>query len=317
MSAGAPEPHRTPSIGVAIPAYQAEPWLAETLESVLSQTSPPDEVLVVDNGSTDGTADVARSFGAEVRLLSESSNLGPGGAYNRAVRESDADYVATCPADDLWDPRKLELQRQALSARPDVDVVFSGARYFGLAERDFPRAPKEGVLDPQEFFREMYRVDLVAAPTVLVRRELFHRLGGFREDLAGEDYEFCLRALRSGAVFFHDPRQLVHLRQHGGNLSSKALLMWELNHQIHTLYAADLGDEDLAREVLARDLRKIGRCRLGLGLSAQARQAYRASLAQVAHPAALGWALALSLPGAHGLWGRIAAHRRGDPAGSG
>jgi len=299
-----------PAITAAIPAYQGERWLGETIESILCQTSPPDEIVVVDNGSSDGTADVAQGFGAAVRLVSEPTNRGPGAGYNRAFREARGDYVAMCPHDDLWDPRKLEFQREALAARPDIDVAFGRARYFGLQESDFPPPPAEGVLDPESFFRAMYGVDLVAAPTAAVRRDLFFRLGGFREDLAGEDYEFWMRALRARAVFFYDPRLLVRLRQHGGNLSSKALAMWELNHHIHTLYADDLGDDDLARRTLARDLRTIGRCRLGLGLAEDARRAYRASLAQVAHPAALGWVLALSAPGTQGLWARIAAQRR-------
>lgn len=301
----------SPSVSVAIPAYQAERWLAETLDAVLAQTSPPDEVVVVDNGSTDATADVAQEFDAPVRLVRQRSNRGPAAAYNRAIDESRGDYVAMCPADDLWEPHKLELQREALSARPDVDVAFGAARSFGSEERDFPRPEGKGVLDPESFFREMYRADVVAAPTALVRRALFHRLGAFREDLAGEDYEFWMRALRCRAVFFYDPRVLVRLRRHGGNLSSQALPMWELNHRIHQLYAADLGDDDLARRTLARDLRRIGRCRLGLGRAEAARHAYRASLSQVLHPAALAWALAVSTPGTQGLWRRAAARRRG------
>jgi len=257
---------------------------------------------------------VARRFGAAVRLVTQHPNQGPAGGYNRAIRESGGDYVAMCPADDLWEPRKLEFQRQTLSARPDIDVAFGGARFFGLEDRDFEGPQDEGVLNPQSFFREMYRGDIVAAPTAVVRRQLFHRLGGFREDLAGEDYEFWMRALKSGAVFFYDPRVLVRLRWHGGNLSSGALKMWELNHRIHTLYAPDLGDDELARRTLARDLRTIARCRLGLGSGEGARRAYQHSLQQVAHPAALGWALALSVPGTCGLWGRIAALRRGGSA---
>lgn len=303
-----------PSISVAVPAYQAEAWLAETLESVLAQTSPPDEVVVVDNGSTDRTADIARRYAGPVRLVAQHPNRGPAGGYNRAIQECRGDYVAMCPADDLWEPRKLELQRQAVATWPEIDVAFGGARYFGLEERDFPGEPDEGVLDPDRFFREMYQSDLVAAPSAVVRRELFDRLGPFREDLAGEDYEFWMRALKGRAVFFYDPRLLVRLRQHGGNLSSQALAMWELNHRIHTLYAPDLDDEDLARRTLARDLREIGRCRLGLGSARAARHAYRASLRHVRHPAGLAFALGLSLPGACVLMDRVATLRRGGSA---
>ena len=293
-----------------MPAYQAERWIGATLETVLGQSSPPDEVVVVDDGSSDRTAAIAEAFGPPVRVVAQ-SNQGAPAAYNRAFRESNGTYVAMCPADDLWEPHKLELQRQALASHPEIDVLFGGARFFGLEERDYPRPAAAGILDRDRFLREMYRADLVAAPTAVVRRELFDRLGGFREDLAGEDYEFWMRALARGAVFFHDPRLMARLRQHGGNLSAQSVAMWEMNHQIHTIYAADVGDEALARRTLADDLRRIGRSHLGQGDVPRARAAYRASLRQRPNPAAAAWALALSVPGASGPLRRVARHRRG------
>ena len=97
-----------------MPAYQAEPWIGATLETVLAQTCPPDEVVVVDDGSTDRTAKIAGGFGDPVRVVRQ-SNGGPSAAYNRAFRESNGEFVAMCPADDLWEPDKLELQGKALS----------------------------------------------------------------------------------------------------------------------------------------------------------------------------------------------------------
>jgi glycosyltransferase involved in cell wall biosynthesis len=302
-----------PTISVAMPAYQAERWIGATLESVLNQTSPPDEVVVVDDGSTDRTVDIARRFGERVRVVQQ-PNAGVSAAYNRAFRESAGSYVAMCPADDLWEPHKLELQLKVLSANPAVDVAFGGARYFGLEERDFEGPVHSGILDSKSFFRDMYGADLIPAPTAVVRRQLFERLGGFREDLAGEDYEFWMRALKHGALFFHDPRLLVRLRQHGCNLSAQAVSMWEMNLQIHELYGGDLGDERLVRHTLAHDLRTIGRSRLGLGQVDEARDAYRASLANTLHPAALGWKLLLSTPGAAGPLRRLAARRRARAA---
>jgi hypothetical protein len=219
-----------------------------------------------------------------------------------------------CPADDLWEPHKLELQRRALSAHPEIDVAFGGARFFGLQESDYPRPAAVGILDPRAFLREMYRADLVAAPTAVIRRALFDRLGGFREDLPGEDYEFWMRALKGGAVFFHDPRLMTRLRQHGGNLSAQSVAMWEMNHAVHAQYAPDVGDPALARRTLAHDLRMLGRSQLGLGEVAQARDAYRSSLRKAAHPAAAVWTLVLSMPGAAGPLRRAAKRRRARAA---
>jgi Glycosyl transferase family 2 len=302
-----------PTISVAMPAYQAERWIGETLESVLAQTSPPDEVIVVDDGSTDDTAVRAEAFGERVRVVRQ-ANAGAPAAYNRAFRESTSDYVAMCPADDLWEPHKLEYQREVIAEHPDVDVTFGGACFFGLEDRDYPGPAATGLLERERFIREMYVADVLPAPTAVVRRELFDRLGGFRDDLPAEDYEFWMRALKHGATFFHDPRLLVRLRQHGGNLSAQTVPMWEMNLTVHELYADELGDAQLARRMQALDLRSIGRAQLGLGQVAEARRSYRASLGHFPHAAGLAWTLLLSAPGAAAPLRGLAARRRARDA---
>jgi len=283
-----------PSIAVVMPAYNAAQWIDETLASVLAQTRPADEIIVVDDGSTDDTAARARAHG--VVVLAQ-ANGGPPAAYNAGFDAARSDYAAMCPADDLWDPRKLELQEQALAEDPRIDILFAGARYFGLSEGDHPHPAQPGVQEHDAFLRAMYAADLIATPTAVVRVALHRELGRFDESLPGEDYEFWMRALRAGATFAYDERTLVRLRQHGANASSNALAMWEMNHLIRTRYAPDVADVQLTRELLARDLREIARCRFGLRRPRSARDAYRAALRQrVGAEAALGTGL-LSVPG--------------------
>jgi hypothetical protein len=148
----------------------------------------------------------------------------------------------------------------------------------------------------------MYAADLIPAPTAVVRLALQRELGRFDESLPSEDYEFWLRALRAGASFAYDERTLVRLRQHGGNVSSRALVIWEMNHLIRTRYAADVADERLTRDLLARDLREIARCRFGAGRPKAARDAYRAALRRRPSAEAAVGACVLSVPGLrHGL----------------
>jgi glycosyltransferase involved in cell wall biosynthesis len=277
-----------------MPAYNAAQWIDETLESVLAQTRPADEVIVVDDGSTDDTAARARANG--VRVL-EQSNGGPPAAYNAGFDAARSDYAAMCPADDLWDARKLECQAQALAEDPSIDVLFARARYFGLHEGDHPHPERPGVQEPGAFLRAMYAADLIPAPTAVVRVALHRELGRFDQSLPSEDYEFWLRALRAGATFAYDERVLVRLRQHGGNVSSRALAIWEMNHLIRTRYAPDVADEQLTRELLARDLREIARCRFGAGRPKAARDAYRAAMAQRPTAEAAVGAGLLSVPG--------------------
>jgi glycosyltransferase involved in cell wall biosynthesis len=284
-----------PSITVVMPAYNAAQWIDETLASVLAQVRPADELVVVDDGSTDDTAARARAH-PRVTVLTQ-PNRGPAAAYNAGFDAARSDYAAMCPADDIWHPHKLEWQAQALAQNPSIDVLFAKARYFGLHEADHPHPERPGVQEPRAFLRAMYAADLIAAPTAVVRLALHRELGRFDESLPSEDYEFWLRALRAGATFAYDERTLVQLRQHGGNVSSRALAIWEMNHLIRTRYAPDVADPQLTRELLARDLREIARCRFGAGRPQAARDAYRAALRhRPSAEAAVGAAL-LSVPG--------------------
>ena len=114
-----------PSISVVIPAYNAARFIAATLESVLAQSYPVSECIVVDDGSVDSTADIVGEFEARVTLVSQ-TNQGLAAARNRGVREATSKLIAFCDADDVWRKDKLELQVQALAEDPGVSAVFCG-----------------------------------------------------------------------------------------------------------------------------------------------------------------------------------------------
>jgi hypothetical protein len=266
-----------PSISVAIPAYNAGRWIEETIRSVFDQTLSPREVIVVDDGSTDDTLERARSFGPRVTAVTQ-ANGGPPAAYNHGFDLASGDYVAMCSADDVWEPRKLEWQAETLAAHPEVDVVFGGARFFGLLEGEHPHPSRPGLQDSPSFLRDMYRDDLIAAPSAVVRRDLHQRLGRFDESLPSEDYEFWLRALSHGARFWYEPRQVVRIRMHGSNVSQRALEISEMNLQLRQRYADAVGDPALVEKLVAQDLRVIARCRFGAGSAGAARSAYVQSM---------------------------------------
>ena len=284
-----------PTISVVVPAYNEERYIAEALDAVFAQTLAPLEVIVVDDGSTDGTLEVVGRYGERVRLIQQ-ENRGCPGAFDTGFREAAGDFVALCPADDIWEPRKLEWQRQALAENPGVDVVFGAAERFGLASGDHIRPEREGVLDSIWFAQQMYPENVIADPSAVVRRSLYVDLGGY-EPLVGEDYEFWMRALDADATFYFEPRLVVRLREHGGNLSYRALDIWETKHLIHERYADLAGDPELVRRTLAHDLLMIGYCRAALGRSGDARRSFRASLEKRLSPLSLAAAMAMSVPG--------------------
>ncbi|HZO37448.1 MAG TPA: glycosyltransferase [Solirubrobacteraceae bacterium] len=295
-----------PGISVVVPAFNAAPWIGETLATVFAQTSPADEVIVVDDGSTDATLAALDPWRDSLTVIRQ-DNAGCGFAFNTGIRAASSEYVALCPADDLWVPQKLEYQRATLAADPAIDVSFGAAVNFGLSEAPYPRPSRIGRLDRAVLLREMFAANVVPDPSVVVRRDLVLSLGGFVEEV-GEDYELWMRAIREGAVFHFDERLLVRLRQHGGNLSAQALSIWSMNKRVHEAAADDIGDPGLAARVLAHDEAVIGRCLLGLGRVDEARTALRRSLRHRLTASALAvWCL-VRLPGAK--WALERMHRR-------
>jgi glycosyltransferase involved in cell wall biosynthesis len=302
-----------PTISVVVPAYNEERYIAEALDAVLAQSLAPLEVIVVDDGSTDGTVGIVGRYGDRVRLIQQ-ENSGCPGAFDTGFREAAGDFVALCPADDVWEPQKLEWQRGALAEHPEVDVVFGAATRFGLMTGDHARPTREGILEDAWFAQQMYPNNLIADPSAVIRRSLYLELGGY-EPLVGEDYEFWMRALAAGATFYFDPRIVVRLREHGGNLSYRALDIWETKHLIHARYAELAADPELVRRTLAQDLLMIGYCRAALGRSGDARRSFRASLETRLSPVSLAAAMAMSVPGVARAVSRAAPRIRRASAG--
>ena len=302
-------PDFDPTISVVIPAYNEERHVGDALDSVLAQSRPPLEVIVVDDGSTDGTLEVVDRHPGDIRVI-EQDNRGCPGAFDTGFRAAAGDFVALLPADDVWEPQKLEWQHEVLTAHPEVDVVFGAARTFGLVEGAFVRPSQIGLLDSASFAREMYtRNSLIPDPSAVVRRSLYTGLGGY-EPLIGEDYEFWMRALRAGATFYFDPRPVVLHRVHGGNLSYRAIDIWQTNLLVHSRYPELAGDEELARKTIARDLLTIGYLRAAMGQRAEARKAFRASLEQRFSLGSFVTAATMSIPGVAGAVQRLTPRLR-------
>ncbi len=290
-----------PSISAVVAAYQAERFIGETLESILTQTRAPDEVIVVDDGSTDGTPGVLERFGGKIRVVRR-ANGGCPAAFNTAFREARGDFVAMCGADDIWEPQKLQWQTDALRAQPEADVLFTHAVLFDHQVGEHVRPPGGGLLDSTAFRNALFRENCVCAPSVLIRRSLFERLGPFVENFGADDYEYWLRCLRAGARFYYDPRPLVRWRQHEGNLSRRIAWMDECSYQVRRSYEADVTDRTVVREALAPILLRMARQLVDDGRPEEARRRFREALRHargatvIANAKALAWVLVLALP---------------------
>ncbi len=301
------------SISAVVAAYQAEDFIGDAIDSILNQTRPPDEVIVVDDGSTDGTADELRRFGDRIRVLRQ-TNRGYQAAMNRAIGEARGDFVALCGADDIWEPQKLEWQDQAIRTHPEVDVLFGHAVTFGRTSDEWLRLDEDGIVDRAVMRDVLFRHNFICTPFVVVRRALFDRLGPFVEDFPGDDYDWWFRCLQAGTSFYYDPRLLGRYRKHANNVTNDRVALHRAMNLVRYKYAGLADDRRLVGEVLAADFFRIGRLLVDDGRHREARDAFRRTLRYAPRARlsdstkALAWLLVLSLPaGARQRSGRALA----------
>ena len=313
-----------PTISVVVPAYNAERYIEETLRSIFAQTHAPDEVIVVDDGSSDGTASVLAAWRDEIRILRK-RNGGAASAHNAGFAEARGEFVARCDSDDLWEPGKLERQVEVLEHHREVDIAMAEARVFGTEERLFidhtgaAPPPRLGIQDTDTFRRRLYHANMLCASSAIIRRCFQQRVGPFREPLPNEDYEYWVRALKAGGVFYFDPAVLVRYRRHEGNVTNSKVALYRAAHLVHTEHAdlvrrGPLRGRGLVARTIAHDLFEIGRLLADEpGQALRAREEFVASLRHWPSPRAFAWALVLSCPDSarHALAGSLVSLKRG------
>ena len=187
--------------------WNREQYLAEAIESVLAQNRVL-ELVLVDDGSTDASVEIARRFVPPGRLVQQ-ENRGSAGASNTGVRNATGDYVAFCDSDDLWTSDKLDAQLGALAADPTLDFVFGHAEEFLSPE-----------IDPATARTRALRAVIPAAlpSAALVRKSLFDRVGPFDETLHnGAWIDWYARAHTAGARECIVPDLVLRRRIHARN----------------------------------------------------------------------------------------------------
>ena len=198
-----------PLVSVMIGAYNAAPYLGEAIESVFAQDYEPIELVVVDDGSTDGTADVARSF-AQVKVICQ-ENGGNGAARNRAVENASGELYAFLDADDRFTLGKLSLQKAALDADPGLDMVFGHVREFLSPELD--EETRAGLRPPAP-----EPMPWTAPNLMLIRRESFRRVGPFTTAVrVGVTVDWFARAAEAGLRYTILPGVVLERRLHTQN----------------------------------------------------------------------------------------------------
>jgi glycosyltransferase involved in cell wall biosynthesis len=203
-----PAAERRPTVTALVPVWNGTAFLGEALDSILAQQPAVDEVVVVDDGSTDGSGDVARSYGARVRCVRR-AHAGLAATRNAAVREAQSDLVAFLDADDLWPPGRIARLLAALGAEPGC----------GIVQGRLQRMVRDEQTMQWQLVNESWRAPNVA--TALIRREVFALVGPFDEGVAGaDDVDWLLRAKERGVREAQVDAVTLLYRRHGGNMTN-------------------------------------------------------------------------------------------------
>jgi glycosyltransferase involved in cell wall biosynthesis len=208
-------------VSIVIPCYNQARFLGEAIESALAQTWTPVEVIVVNDGSTDGSAAVAARY--PVRLIAQ-RNHGLAAARNAGLRASAGEIVVFLDADDRLRPEAAAAAVAALAAAPAAMLAFGACAIIAEDGRSLPAPPAPRVTD--RFYPELLRRNYIWTPAMAAwRREAFARLGAFEPRVnPAADYDLYLRCARRFPFAHHDTI-VAEYRQHGGSMSRNPVLM--------------------------------------------------------------------------------------------
>ncbi len=254
------------SISAIIPAYNAEKFIGEAIESALNQTRPAKEIVVVDDASTDRTVKIARSFGDRVQVLVNEKNSGPGHSRNAGVAASTGDYLAFLDADDKWLPEHLKDLAGLLDKWPEAQVAVGAVRTFGC--REYVRSYLPQATTPMNVFVPLMRSYGIWPTATMVRRKCFVAIGGYQDipefykgrRFHPEDTDFILRlAIRFqvvtssavSAMYRRHPEQTTANREH------HRLATFKTKMRIIENISALGGDSALGAEASDRMLREF------------------------------------------------------------
>lgn len=241
-------------ISVCIGAYNRENYIRECIDSVLGQTRPADEIIVVDDASTDGTLRILESYGSRIHLIKRARNSGICPVTrNQAVAAATGDLIAFLDSDDVWYPEKLARQAAFMEANPDVLLshtmcdVINHESITLHARHSVDAIPSTGMI-----FDDLLDHCWITISMVMVRRSLFDEVGLFNVDppygYLGEDWEFFLRVARKFEIGFI-PEVHGGFRKAGQGITAKN---WKAQPCAVPLFQALLGRKDIWDAIVPR-----------------------------------------------------------------
>jgi glycosyltransferase involved in cell wall biosynthesis len=210
-----------PNVSIIIPTYNRLSMLKEAVDSVLAQDFEDMELIVVDDGSTDGTGEEMKRYGGRVKLIQHSESRGVSAARNRGILHARGKYIAFLDSDDLWVKGKLKIQVAFLNDNPHYPLCYTDEIWIRKGKRVNPmvkHAKYSGWI-----FEKCLPLCIISPSSAMMRRTLFSRVGLFDEALpVCEDYDFWLRVSARFPVFFIDRKLIIKRGGHPDQLSQKS-----------------------------------------------------------------------------------------------
>ncbi len=226
------------SFSVIVPVYNREKFIAKTLESILSQDCQPDEIIVVNDQSSDSTVEIVRSFGGSIKLINI-KNMGPSGARHIGASYAIGKYLAFCDSDDIWQPDHLSRLRWLIE-NTRAQVVFSNFCHVHdgvrMRQSHFESDPTGYWIRPgrslgcdfyhecdKSLYEKVLNYQVIFPSCMAISKELYDDLGGYDSSFgrnASEDLEFTLRWACGSVSVGIDVKATVDVIRHGGNYSA-------------------------------------------------------------------------------------------------
>lgn len=257
-----------PLVSILIPAYNSEKWIKATIQSAHAQTWSNKEIIIVNDGSTDNTFQVAKEFESKTVKVISQKNSGASVARNRALSESQGDFIQWLDADDILAPDKIEIQLSNSDLNPQTSVLHSSAWgffYFRVKKARFVPSPLWQDLSPLNWLVNHMGEGYYMYPAAwLVSRNLTELAGPWDERLSyNDDGEYFCRVVASSEMVKFSPKALSYHR--GGNLSSisrstgseKAIESLDLSVNLCIDHLLKLENSELTRNASINNLQKV------------------------------------------------------------
>jgi glycosyltransferase involved in cell wall biosynthesis len=272
-----------PLVSVIIPAYNAQDWIEETIESVLTQVYQNIEIIVINDGSTDNTDKIVKSYGQKVRYYFK-ENGGQSSARNHGIKNANGKYIAFLDSDDLWEKDKLCLQVELLEKNEFKWAYTDGVAFDSSSGDILFSFNQNSTLYDGDILIKLFQSCFIPMPSVIVNKEVFFEIGYFNEDRYfrnREDWEMWIRIAAVYPIALI-PKLLVKYRVHQNSVTRSESSIERMNGNILVVKAAALREPTrlgpLKNALLSKIYFSTGRSEALIGNTASARKYFKLSI---------------------------------------